>query len=333
MPNNPFSNELIERYVNHATTEEEERAILEWLEEDEENRKEFSDLLLNVSLRSMITDPGLDDGKEKSLDLLRLRIDRDIYTTTTRRNRNVWVTPFCVLAAACMALLLVFTPFLPSQETPGAEEYRYSYTNTAQTVASVDLGDHTRVRLKPGSSILYDVTGLKDRRLVKLCGEAFFDVAKDSLRPFTVKTGDISVEVLGTAFSVRSGGSFPKTEVVLERGSVRILSPEGFPMVTMSPDQKAVFDLADGGLRMETVNAVAYAAEHYRLITLNNASIAEIVKSVEDNFGVDIAVVRPVSGSRRFVFSYSATDSVADILSILEFVSGVRFEIRSTTSN
>lgn len=331
MSNEPFDTDLVERYVNRETSEEEERAILEWLEQSEANREAFSDLLLNVSMHSMLSNPALDGDTEKTLDLLRLRIDREAYAATTRRNRNVWVAPLCVMAAACMALLLVLNPLLPSrEEKTGEGEYRYSYTNTGQKVASIDLGDHTMVRLKPGSRIQYDVSGLKDRRIVRLYGEAFFDVAKDSLRPFMVKTEDIGVEVLGTAFSVRSGGTFPKTEVVLERGSVRILSPEGAPMVTMSPDQKAVFDLADGGLRLETVNAIAYAAEHYKLITLNNASIAEIVRSIEDNFGVDIAVSRPVGGARQYVFSYSATDSVDDVISILEFVSGVRFEIRST---
>lgn len=334
MSDEPFSNELVERYVNRETTEEEERAILEWLERSDGNRKAFADRLLNVSLHSMIANPGLDGDKEKTLDLLRLRIDRETCCASHRRNRNVWVAPFCALAAACMAFLLVFNPFLaPRNEEPQPEELRYSYTNTRQTVVSVDLGDRTKVRLKPGSSIRYDVSGLKDRRLVELRGEAFFEVARDTLRPFIVKTGNIGVEVLGTAFSVRSCADSPKTEVVLERGSVRVLSPEGSPMVTMSPDQKAVYDAADGGLRMETVNAIAYAAENYNLITLNSASVAEIVRSIEDNFGVDIVVARPVSNSRKYVFSYSATDSVDDILSILEFVSGMRFELRSNTSN
>ncbi len=163
--------------------------------------------------------------------------------------------------------------------------------------------------------------------------EAFFEVAPDSLRPFTVKTGNIGVEVLGTAFSVRACDSSPESEVVLERGSVRILSPEGYPLVTISPDQRAVFNVADGGLRVESINAVPYIAENYNLITLSNASIAEIVASIEQSFSVNLVFDGNTDKSGKYFFSYSVTDSVEDILSILEFISGQRFEIHSSTLN
>lgn len=282
----------------------------------------------------MLADPERERNEEEMLDLMRMRIDEDVFESRSRRRLWSRFAPMVSLAVACIALFLIFNPLrLGRQEEAEEMEYLYSFTNTKQVVASLELGDMSKVLLKPGARIQYNVSGLEDRRLVKLTGEAFFDVARDSLRPFMVDTDDIGVEVLGTAFSVSSGDASHDTEVVLERGSVRILSPEGAPLVTIAPGQKAVFDAAGGGLRVESVNAVAYVAENYNLITLNNATIAEIVGSIEDTFGVDIAFEQKAGDTRKFVFSYSVTDSVDDILSILEFISGVRLELHSTTLN
>lgn len=326
--------DLIRKYVNRETTQEEDRQILDWLEESDDNRQQFADLLLNESLHSMLADPERERNEEEMLDRMRLRIDEDIFESRSRRRLWTRFAPIVSVAVACVALFLIFNPLRLGQREEAEEiVYQYSFTNTKQAVASVELGDMSKVLLKPGARILYNVSGLEDRRLVKLSGEAFFDVARDSLRPFIVNTDDIGVEVLGTAFSVSSGDDTHNTEVVLERGSVRILSPEGAPLVTIAPGQKAVFDAAGGGLRVESVNAVAYVAEKYNLITLNNATIAEIVGSIEDTFGVDIAFDHKAGDSRKFVFSYSMTDSVDDILSILEFISGVRLELQSTTLN
>lgn len=326
--------DLVSRFVNRETSQEEERLILEWLERSHENRKQFADLMLNVSLRSMLVDPERERCEEEMLDLLRLRIDADSSVEESRLRRRRWILPFVAFAAACVALFLIFTPFSSIRRDNTSEErYQFSFTNTKQIVASVTLGDNTKVMLKPGAQVEYDVTGFGDRRILKLVGEAFFEVAPDSLRPFTVKTGNIGVEVLGTAFSVRACDSSPESEVVLERGSVRILSPEGYPLVTISPDQRAVFNVSDGGLRVESINAVPYIAENYNLITLSNASIAEIVASIEQSFGVHLVIDGNTDKSGKYFFSYSVTDSVEDILSILEFISGQRFEIHSSTLN
>jgi len=41
-------------------------------------------------------------------------------------------------------------------------------------------------------------------REVTLIGEAYFDVAHDSSRPFIIHTGKINIKVLGTSFNVRN---------------------------------------------------------------------------------------------------------------------------------
>ncbi len=54
-------------------------------------------------------------------------------------------------------------------------------------------------------------------------GEAFFEVAQDKQRPFTVRTGATSITALGTAFNIRCGKA--RTVITVAEGSVRVDGP------------------------------------------------------------------------------------------------------------
>jgi len=99
--------------------------------------------------------------------------------------------------------------------------------------SKIQLPDGTEVWLNSGSKISYgnDFTG--STRQVSLKGEAFFDVVKDSNRPFIIHTDAIDIKVLGTAFNVRSYPDEKLTETALIRGSVEIT-------LRTSPDKKII---------------------------------------------------------------------------------------------
>lgn len=109
------------------------------------------------------------------------------------------------LCAAGLAAFLLWTPRGEEIETTIGEVRRvplpdgsYASLNTASKVAVTMTGESRRVRL--------------DR------GEAWFQVAHDRARPFTVEAGDVRVRAIGTAFSVRlrDGGA----EVLVTEGIV-----------------------------------------------------------------------------------------------------------------
>jgi transmembrane sensor len=60
-------------------------------------------------------------------------------------------------------------------------------------------------------------------------GEAYFNVAKDSERPFVVRAGTRRVVVLGTRFSVRRADN-ESIDVTVTEGKVRIEGPESEPL-------------------------------------------------------------------------------------------------------
>src|SRR5690606_31564425 len=66
------------------------------------------------------------------------------------------------------------------------------------------LADGTVVWLNSESAIEYPAQFTGTERTVRLKGEAFFEVASDSLRPFKVASGNVTTTALGTSFNVKS---------------------------------------------------------------------------------------------------------------------------------
>ncbi|WP_421940475.1 FecR family protein [Pedobacter sp.] len=86
----------------------------------------------------------------------------------------------------------------------------------------IALPDGTHVWLNAGSSLRFPVAFAAKNRMVKLQGEAYFEVAHNAKKPFLVSTEKQTVEVLGTHFNVNAyqGETFTKTTLL--EGKVKV---------------------------------------------------------------------------------------------------------------
>ena len=341
--------ELIRKYIARKTNESEERAILEWMEASPDNPRYMADLVANISYHDALTDEELESRQDAMMQRLNARIDAGGEMIENRLNRNWgkngdgnlggnqersgakrrgirWALAVAA-AAAVAAVVFLNTHGSGCVGTQPADTLQLCLANNGTSVKTYLLADNTKVFLKPGSEISYNVSGLEDSRQLRLRGEAYFDVARDSLRPFIVHTENISVKVLGTAFTVSSIPGRPDTEVVLERGKVRILSPEGISMLDLKPNQSARYSSAEGVVDVESCYAKAFVASHFNLVSLEDATLAEIVSALEDSFETEIGVRDVKRPQERYYFNYLKTDSLDDILSVLEFITGANCEI------
>ena len=309
---------VITRYLRGEASELEKGLLIRWLEASEENRRFFSDLAANYSLHQTLSDEAFGRRSEDMALRLKARIDGE---EPKQRNLRRFLLAFA--AAAAVAVAVVTSAFFLQHTRTETIDYQ-AMANTSEDVKAFRLDDGTQVWLRPGARIRYNVSGLSDRRVVNLEGQAYFDVARDEARPLTVVTPTIGVRVLGTAFSVSSGAT--RSQVVLERGSVRILSGEGTSLVSLTPGQKATYDAHTGDVTVDAIYAEAYVTQHYNLISLSDVTLPEILSRLEARFGVKIR-----SGAadlqKRYTVNYLKTDSLEDILSIVEYLTGAHCEI------
>ena len=313
--------DIIVRQARNECTDTEKARLAAWLDESEENRRFYSLFLANCTLHDTISSPNLHKDTESMMARLGARIDA---YESQKRSFPLMRTLTWALGAALAVMLsvLVFKGVMPARPAPEPME---TISNLTAETIHFSLDDGTRVYLHPGAEITYNVSTLPDRRDLTLHGDAYFDVTSDQSRPFIVHTHNIGIKVLGTAFSVSSSNEM--SQVVLERGSVRLLSPEGASMVTLSPNQKATFKLLSGDLRVEPVYATAFVTDKYNLMSMSDATLKEINTKLMTIFHRKITF-EGGDGDKRYNLAFLKSDSLEDVLSILEYMTGAKFTIQ-----
>lgn len=156
----------------------------------------------------------------------------------------------------------------------------------------ITLPDGSKVKLNSESQIEY-YSNFEENRRVNLIGEAFFDVVKDTLNPFYVKAGDLSVRVLGTSFNVEAFAFEDKIKVALVTGKVMIEKKEGLETRTLEyldPTEIFVYDRKTSNFNKSTFDNNETIGWKEGKLIFKEADINEVVKKLERWYGVEIVV-------------------------------------------
>ncbi|MBO9724852.1 MAG: FecR domain-containing protein [Novosphingobium sp.] len=177
------------------------------------------------------------------------------------------------------------------------------------------LADGSRIALGAQSAITQDFAG-RHRRIGLLQGEAFFDVAHDTARPFTVQAADMTVTVTGTAFDV--GMTRETLDVSVARGSVRVERPGARPLtVALRPGQRLTIDRETGRNGVVAVSPFEIGAWRSGRLAVRNTSIAEVTELLGRHFPGHIFVRDDVLKSARVTGVYDLADPVGSLRTLL----------------
>lgn len=151
----------------------------------------------------------------------------------------------------------------------------------------VTLEDGTIVWLNSESSLQFPSSFTGKERIVRLRGEAYFEVAKDKEHPFIVQTENLQTKVLGTEFNFRS---YPGKEahVTLVEGSVEVSSNSGGRIpVKIKPGEDA-FLSQNGNLNTQEVDVDPYIYWKDGYFYFDNVSLLEIMQTIGRWYNVNI---------------------------------------------
>ncbi len=203
--------------------------------------------------------------------------------------------------------------------------------------SNIELPDGTRVWINADTRLTYDRNFGDGTREVQLTGEAYFDVVKDTKRPFIVHAGGMDVTVLGTAFNVRAYANDPKVEATLLRGSIEVtLKDNKDKKITLKPNEKITVrntktdtkkaaektqDVAEPDFSVMTIRKDL--ADHDILWTRNklvfdHKRLEEIVTELERWYSTDIEIINPDLRNKVFsgVFENKSLDEVIGALKL-----------------
>jgi len=314
---------LLYRYLVRRTSGAEDREVYAWLEASEKNRSLFFEVADVWSAHRTLISPATGERCDAMLRRLNARIDAD--DAMQRPARFAWRRWMSAAAAAAVVVIAVAAAWLAGLRLPEAGRFQ-SYANHTGDVAVLHLEDGTQVWLQDGTELRYAVGKGDGERIVRLDGEAYFDVSHDARHPFVVETRELAIRVLGTAFNVRALAGNPFTEVVLERGAVRLETPGGDNLVRLHPNQRAVYDARMGDMEVAEINAPLYVTRRYNLVTMKGATITEIIAGIEKSYGVRIRIMSPDDG-KRYDINYLRSNSLEEVVDIVEFMTGTHCEV------
>jgi ferric-dicitrate binding protein FerR (iron transport regulator) len=255
------------RYFQGECSEEEKESIRQWLEDREENKKQFINERIRFDASLMI-----DEGK------IRIR----------RPDSKKEIFRFLYKAVAAI-LLLIGSSYLFSLYQSGRWDTSFQHINVpAGSRTSVTLPDGSLVWLNSNTTLSYPNLFLGKKRMVKLDGEAYFEVAKDAKKAFIVKTGDRSIEVLGTSFNVEAYTKDTLFKVSLFTGKVKIhTGGEASDYVYLNPGEAA--ELTGHAFRIKPANTNISRWKD-GLIILDNNSFDEIMHLFEKYYNLEIII-------------------------------------------
>lgn len=203
--------------------------------------------------------------------------------------------------------------------------------NTAPVRHATILGEQRSVTLDDGSVVVLNTLsevdidlGRSQRRVALLAGEALFDVAPDSNRPFVVDAGDVSLTVLGTKFSVYRKGD--ETRLAVVEGIVKVSANGDFAALATPRLIRAGEGLLVSRDGTTTINtdaevAMAMAWTEKRLI-FNGAPLAEIVSEFNRYNAIPVIVEDGDLARRKITTVFKAND-VDALVSFLDLEPGV----------
>jgi len=148
------------------------------------------------------------------------------------------------------------------------------------------LAEGTKIWVNAGTRVVYPIAFNEKNREIYIDGEAYLEVSKDKKRPFIVKTRDMSVKVLGTAFNIMAYEDDTVQNIVLVEGSVQVTSSGKKEESILSPNE--MFQLTDGKLEIKTVNVKDYTSWINGIYQYDSEHLGTIVKRLSRYYGEDI---------------------------------------------
>lgn len=191
----------------------------------------------------------------------------------------------------------------------------------------VKLPDGSSVWLNAASSLTYPLSFSDGQnRVVELKGEAYFEVAKDALHPFIVKTARQEVEVLGTHFNINSYPDENAVKTTLLEGSVRVkANQKERDAETLKLGQQSV--LTAGAFSVKNVDVEEAIDWKNGYFMFNNEKQESIMRKIARWYNVQVDYADAAAREVTYYGSISRFENVSKILRKFEQTGEVRFEV------
>lgn len=189
------------------------------------------------------------------------------------------------------------------------------------------LPDGTIALINSDSRLDYPTMFDLDQREVTLSGEAYFEVASDTDRPFVVNTPDMQITVTGTAFNMHN---YPGdvAEATLVSGRLSVASGDA-EAVTLQPGEQARKTHDTGDMTVEEVDVDLYTSWVHGMFSFRDLPLADLSVRMQRWYDVDIEIADEEAGNIRLTGAMEKDKTVDYLVRLIEQSANVSFSVKA----
>lgn len=305
------------KFIKNELSRDEERIVLDWIEESEENRKRFNELK-NVWAFSVIASDAasIPDSEEHYID-----------PGEKTSGRSLIIKMLKYAAVIVITLGLSFLWQQGHADLKKQEKGLITVSAPLGQSAIVMLADGSKVTLNAGTVLTYSQDFSKKNRNVGLTGEAFFEVESDRKNPFTVDASGIAITATGTSFNVDAYTEGNQVIVTLVEGHVDLYSAKGETIGSLNPGENIRVDLTSDETEITQVDTRFYTCWQQGLITFSNRRLEDIAFDLERWYSVEIEFMSDKCKEIRYSGTILKSKPVDQVLEILQLTTDFEFDI------
>ncbi len=261
----------------------------------------------------------IDNNKEKTdraWDNLYSRLDSE--GLLRKEERKHFSSPFVLKWTGAVAAILICIYFSVSylnRDTNIEMETFLVKQNMEKSTLVTTLEDGSVVYIGENTSLRYPSGFLPDKREVILHGSALFDVMGDKKRPFLIETNEVIIEVLGTAFNVKSLDNKP-FELSVQRGKVKVTLKKDGQIVYVHAGETV--SLISKDLHLSKNNDSEQFASYAQKMRFKDEPLSNIIRIINLHSPELQLYASNSLGERKLTvtFSNNSVESMAELISL-----------------
>lgn len=320
---------LLDRYLQDKATDEEIAELMAALNTGQH------DELVQRRISGMLTEASEEDvtpqRREQMLNVITSaeRQSPAIVPLDSSRQQSTGYAKWWMAAAVLVLAVTAGLLFLWNVKSPSPVSLAHQQLAPTVHIGKkfVRLPDGSIVLLNGNSELRYGADFGQGTREVFLTGEAYFDILRDSSKPFRVHTGEIVTTVLGTAFNVRALPGTNEVRVTVDRGKVKVGDSDRI-YGTITHNQQIVVNTVSYAFRQTDVEAQEVTEWKRSYLILEDMSLADAAILIEEKYHVRIMFENEKLQTCRISATFLNDEDLAQVLTVLTTVTQSTFTQR-----
>lgn len=225
------------------------------------------------------------------------------------------LSPFLKFAAGFLLLVvsagILYFGVFRSEKTTFTSLANYEQQTLVKTLSDgsvLYLAQHSEITFLPGFS--------PAERRVFLKGEAFFDVAHNPSQPFIVEASDATIQVVGTAFNVRSFEP-RQIELFVEQGLVNVSTRRiAAGPVLVQPGE--LIKVSGSQLTKSKPTGLSLTLWRQNRMHFKDESLENIIAVINKNYGSNLVLENQQVGQRKMTVTFynNSVQGIVDLISL-----------------